>query len=45
MIWGVVLLDESLSAFAWLAFAIILVGTYLVEPKADKKELVITRKF
>ena len=45
VIWGVVLLNETLSIFTWLAFAIIAVGMYLVEPKADKQELVIKRKF
>lgn len=45
VVWGVLLLNESLSPLAWVAFGIIVVGMYLVEPKADDKELKIERKF
>lgn len=45
VVWGVLLLNETLSPFAWLAFAVIVIGMYLVEPKTDNKDLVITRKF
>lgn len=45
VIWGVVLLDETLSPLAWVAFGIIVVGMYLVEPKDDGREIVIQRKF
>jgi len=45
VIWGMLLLNEELSALAWLAFAIVVVGMYLVEPKARDEELLITRTF
>lgn len=45
VIWGMLLLNEELSALAWVAFAIIVVGMYLVEPKASDEELVIRRSF
>lgn len=45
IVWGMLLLDEQLSVVAWLAFAIILIGMYLVEPKPSDDELVINRSF
>lgn len=45
VIWGMLLLNEELSPLAWIAFAIIILGTYLVEPKASDEELVIKRDF
>lgn len=45
VVWGMLLLNEELSALAWVAFAIILVGMYLVEPKSREEELVIKRSF
>ena len=39
------MLNEELSALAWIAFVIIIVGMYLVEPKANDEELVIRRSF
>ena len=45
IIWGMLLLNESFSPMVWVAFAVIVVGMYLVNPKADDKELVIKRKF
>ncbi|MEL6819529.1 MAG: response regulator [Pseudomonadota bacterium] len=45
VIWGFLLLDEQLSPLAWIAFAIIAVGMYMVEPKNDGTDIVIDRKF
>ena len=45
IIWGMLLLNEEFSPLVWLAFAVIVVGMYLVNPKDDDKELVIKRKF
>lgn len=45
IVWGMLLLNEELSAVAWAAFAVILVGMYLVEPKASDDKLVISRSF
>lgn len=45
VVWGVLILNEQLSSLAWVAFAVIVVGMYLVEPKDDGKEIVIERKF
>lgn len=45
VVWGVLLLNESLSPMAWAAFGIIVVGMYLVEPQTDEAELIIKRDF
>ena len=45
VVWGMLLLSEELSPLAWVAFAIIIVGMYLVEPKSSDEELVIKRDF
>ena len=45
VLWGVLILNEQLTPLAWLAFAVIVFGMYLVEPNKDKKELIIRRKF
>lgn len=45
VVWGMLLLNEELSPLAWVAFAIIIIGMYLVEPKASDDELVIRRSF
>ncbi|MHA6346520.1 response regulator [Roseivivax sp. CAU 1761] len=45
VVWGMLLLDEELTPLAWAAFAIILVGMYLVEPKIRDEDLVIKRSF
>lgn len=45
VIWGMLLLKEDLSMLAWFAFAIIIVGMYLVEPKIRDEDLVIRRSF
>lgn len=45
VVWGMLLLNEELSPLAWIAFVIIIIGMYLVEPKSDDNELVIERDF
>jgi drug/metabolite transporter (DMT)-like permease len=45
VVWGMLLLNEDLSALAWVAFGVIILGMYLVEPEAKKEELVIRRSF
>ena len=45
VLWGVLILNEQLTPLAWVAFAVIVLGMYLVEPKRDQNELVIQRKF
>ena len=45
IVWGMLLLNEELSMVAWFAFAVILIGMYLMEPKASEDELVIRRSF
>jgi len=45
IVWGMLLLNEELSPVAWAAFAVILVGMYLVEPKPSDEKLVINRTF
>jgi len=45
VVWGMLLLNEELSALAWVAFGIVVVGMYLVEPKARDGELLIRRSF
>ncbi|WP_298818291.1 response regulator [uncultured Roseibium sp.] len=45
VVWGMLLLNEELSPLAWIAFAIIIIGMYLVEPKSSDEELVIKRNF
>lgn len=45
VVWGMLLLDEKLSALAWFAFAVIIVGMYLVEPRDRQGELLIQRSF
>jgi len=45
VVWGMLLLNEELSILAWVAFAIVIVGMYLVEPKAREDELLIHRSF
>ena len=45
IVWGMLLLNEQLSALAWAAFVVILIGMYLVEPKPSDDELIINRSF
>lgn len=45
IIWGMLLLDEQLSALAWVAFALICVGLYLVEPAGGDDRVILNRSF
>ncbi|MEO1191708.1 MAG: response regulator [Pseudomonadota bacterium] len=45
IVWGMLLLNEELSAIAWAAVAVILIGLYLVEPNPSDDELVLKRSF
>lgn len=45
VVWGMLLLNEELSIIAWMAFAVIAIGMYLVEPKNSDREVVIQRSF
>lgn len=45
IIWGMLLLNEELSPFAWAAVVVILFGLYLVEPKASDDKIILKRSF
>lgn len=45
VLWGTALLGETMSATAWLAVGLVLVGMYLVESKASDAPIVIKRDF
>lgn len=45
VVWGMLLLNEELAGLAWVAFAIVILGMYLVEPKARDGKLLIRRSF
>jgi CheY-like chemotaxis protein len=45
VVWGMLLLNEELSLIAWVAFAVIAIGMYLVEPKSGDSDVVIKRSF
>ncbi|MFN3973244.1 MAG: hypothetical protein ACK4L4_18115 [Gemmobacter sp.] len=45
VVWGMLLLNEALSGFASVAFGIIIIGMYLVEPESRNEDLVIRRSF
>jgi len=45
IVWGMLLLDETLSPLAWGAFLVIVTGLYLVEPKSRDSEFVLKRSF
>lgn len=45
VVWGMLLLNEALSPLAWLAFAVIILGLYLVEPKPGDSKVAINRSF
>ncbi len=45
IVWGMLLLNEALSAMAWVAIALIFIGLYLVEPKQSDDEFVLKRSF
>lgn len=45
IVWGMLLLNEELSAVAWGAVVIILIGLYLVEPDTSDEKIVLKRSF
>jgi CheY-like chemotaxis protein/drug/metabolite transporter (DMT)-like permease len=45
IVWGMLLLNEELSAVAWGAVLMILVGLYLVEPDTNDEKIVLKRSF
>lgn len=45
ILWGMLLLDERLSIWAWLAIGFVLLGMYLVETKAADTPVRIQRKY
>ena len=42
IVWGMLLLDEQLSPVAWGAFALVIVGFWLVEPNRAGKDFKVT---
>ncbi|MHA6325829.1 response regulator [Roseivivax sp. CAU 1753] len=45
VLWGILLLGETMSLLAWAAIALVLIGMYLVESKASDGPITIKRKF
>ena len=45
IVWGMLLLNEQLSAIAWGAVVMILIGLYLVEPDTSDEKTVLKRAF
>ncbi len=45
IVWGMLLLNEELSAVAWGAVVMILIGLYLVEPDTSDEKIVLKRSF
>ena len=45
IIWGMLLLNERLSIFAWVAVAMVVLGMYLVETKGSDKPIKIQRRY
>lgn len=45
IVWGMLLLDERLSALAWAAIALVFVGMYLVETKGSDAPVKIKRQY
>ncbi len=45
IVWGMLLLNEQLSAIAWGAVVMILIGLYLVEPDTSDEKIVLKRSF
>lgn len=45
VLWGMVLLGETMSAFAWIAIALVLLGMYLVGVKTSDEPITIKRDF
>lgn len=45
VLWGILLLGETMSALAWIAIALVLIGMYLVESKSSDQPIIIKRRF
>lgn len=45
IVWGIVLLGETMPLVAWAAFALVIAGMYLVGAKDSGKEIVLKRSF
>lgn len=45
VLWGILLLGETLSPLAWVAIALVLLGMYLVESKGSNEPITIKRDF
>lgn len=45
IMWGILLLGEEMHLLAWLSFVLILIGMYLVEPKASSDNVIVKRSF
>ena len=45
VLWGILLLGETMSPLAWGAIGLVLLGMYLVESKASDEPITIKRDF
>ena len=45
ILWGMLLLGETMSGIAWLAIGLVLIGMYLVESKTSDEPITIQRDF
>lgn len=45
VLWGILLLNETMSLMAWLAIGLVLIGMYLVDSKASDEPITIKRDF
>ena len=45
VLWGIVLLGETMSPLAWAAIALVLIGMYLVDSKTSDEPIIIKRDF
>ncbi len=45
IVWGMLLLGETLTALAWVAIILVLIGMYLVESKTSDQPITIKRDF
>ena len=45
ILWGMLLLQERLTVWAWLAIGLVLLGMYLVETKSSDKPVKIKRNY
>lgn len=45
VLWGILLLGETMSPLAWAAIALVLIGMFLVESKSSAEPITIKRDF